>query len=297
MIEIKGFSKSFDDKRVLNNINISVPKGSIFGLIGPNGAGKTTLIKALTGIYYGDKGEIFIDGQNVYENVDIKNKIGYVADENNFLSSYRVKDIIKFYQYSYKEFNLERFRELNKIFKLPEKSYVFRFSKGMKMRLSIMLNLCIMPEVLILDEPTSGLDPVIKRKFMNLLLDEVAERQTTIFISSHNLSDLERICDGVAIINQGEVKYSNSIENMKNKIKKLQVAFIADAPEDIDKWEEIIKVNKVGRVYHLITKDYNEELMDKLKKLRVHFIEELDLSLEDMFLYTLGEEDYYEEVL
>ncbi len=297
MIEIKGFSKSFDDKRVLNNINISVPKGSIFGLIGPNGAGKTTLIKALTGIYYGDKGEIFIDGQNVYENVDIKNKIGYVADENNFLSSYRVKDIIKFYQYSYKEFNLERFKELNKIFKLPEKSYVFRFSKGMKMRLSIMLNLCIMPEVLILDEPTSGLDPVIKRKFMNLLLDEVAERQTTIFISSHNLSDLERICDGVAIINQGEVKYSNSIENMKNKIKKLQVAFIADAPEDIDKWEEIIKVNKVGRVYHLITKDYNEELMDKLKKLRVHFIEELDLSLEDMFLYTLGEEDYYEEVL
>lgn len=297
MIEIKGFSKNFDDKRVLNNINISVPKGSIFGLIGPNGAGKTTLIKALTGIYYGDKGEIFIDGQNVYENVDIKSKIGYVADENNFLSSYRVKDIIKFYQYSYKEFNLERFRELNKIFKLPEKSYVFRFSKGMKMRLSIMLNLCIMPEVLILDEPTSGLDPVIKRKFMNLLLDEVAERQTTVFISSHNLSDLERICDGVAIINQGEVKYSNSIENMKNKIKKLQVAFIADVPEDIDKWEEIIKVNKVGRVYHLITKDYNEELMDKLKKLRVHFIEELDLSLEDMFLYTLGEEDYYEEVL
>ncbi|SHJ69875.1 ABC-2 type transport system ATP-binding protein [Clostridium amylolyticum] len=297
MIEIKGFSKNFDDKRVLNNINISVPKGSIFGLIGPNGAGKTTLIKALTGIYYGDKGEIFIDGQNVYENVDIKSKIGYVADENNFLSSYRVKDIIKFYQYSYKEFNLERFRELNKIFKLPQKSYVFRFSKGMKMRLSIMLNLCIMPEVLILDEPTSGLDPVIKRKFMNLLLDEVAERQTTVFISSHNLSDLERICDGVAIINQGEVKYSNSIENMKNKIKKLQVAFIADAPEDIDKWEEIIKVNKVGRVYHLITKDYNEELMDKLKKLRVHFIEELDLSLEDMFLYTLGEEDYYEEVL
>lgn len=297
MIEIKGFIKNFDDKRVLNNINISVPKGSIFGLIGPNGAGKTTLIKALTGIYYGDKGEIFIDGQNVYENVDIKSKIGYVADENNFLSSYRVKDIIKFYQYSYKEFNLERFRELNKIFKLPEKSYVFRFSKGMKMRLSIMLNLCIMPEVLILDEPTSGLDPVIKRKFMNLLLDEVAERQTTVFISSHNLSDLERICDGVAIINQGEVKYSNSIENMKNKIKKLQVAFIDDAPEDIDKWEEIIKANKVGRVYHLITKDYNEELMDKLKKLRVHFIEELDLSLEDMFLYTLGEEDYYEEVL
>lgn len=297
MIEIKGFSKSFDDKRVLNNINISVPKGSIFGLIGPNGAGKTTLIKALTGIYYGDEGEIFIDGQNVYENVDIKSKIGYVADENNFLSSYRVKDIIRFYQYSYKEFNLERFRKLNKIFKLPEKSYVFRFSKGMKMRLSIMINLCIMPEVLILDEPTSGLDPVIKRKFMNLLLDEVAERQTTVFISSHNLSDLERICDGVAIINQGEVKYSNSIENMKNKIKKLQVAFIDDAPEDIDKWEEIIKVNKVGRVYHLITKDYNEELMDKLKKLRVHFIEELDLSLEDMFLYTLGEEDYYEEVL
>lgn len=297
MIEIKGFSKSFDDKRVLNNINISVPKGSIFGLIGPNGAGKTTLIKALTGIYYGDKGEIFIDGQNVYENVDIKSKIGYVADENNFLASYRVKDIIKFYQYAYKEFNIERFRELNKIFKLPEKSYIFRFSKGMKMRLSIMLNLCIMPEVLILDEPTSGLDPVIKRKFMNLLLEEVAERKTTIFISSHNLSDLERICDGVAIINQGEVKYSNSIEDMKNKIKKLQVAFIDDAPKDIDKWEEIIKVNKVGRVYHLITKDYNEEIMDKIKKSRVHFIEELDLSLEDMFLYTLGEEDYYEEVL
>ncbi len=297
MIEIKGFSKSFDGKKVLNNIDISVPKGTIFGLIGPNGAGKTTLIKGLTGVYYGDEGEIKIDGQNVYENVDIKSKIGYVADENYFLSSYRVKDIIKFYQYSYKEFNLDRFKELNKIFKLPEKSYIFRFSKGMKMRLSIMLNLSIMPEVLILDEPTSGLDPVIKRKVMNLLLDEVAERGTTVFISSHNLSDLERICDGIAIINQGEVKYSNTIENMKNKIKKLQVAFVEDAPENMDKWDEIIKVNKVGRVYHLITKDYSEELIDKLEKSKVHFIEELDLSLEDMFIYTLGEEDYYEEVL
>lgn len=297
MIEIKGFSKSFDGKKVLNNIDISVPKGTIFGLIGPNGAGKTTLIKGLTGVYYGDEGEIKIDGQNVYENVDIKSKIGYVADENYFLSSYRVKDIIKFYEYSYKEFNLDRFKELNKIFKLPEKSYIFRFSKGMKMRLSIMLNLSIMPEVLILDEPTSGLDPVIKRKVMNLLLDEVAERGTTVFVSSHNLSDLERICDGIAIINQGKVKYSNTIENMKNKIKKLQVAFIEDAPEYMEKWEEIIKVNKIGRVYHLITKDYNEKLINKLKRSKVHFIEELDLSLEDMFIYTLGEEDYYEEVL
>lgn len=297
MIEIKGFSKSFDGKKVLNNIDISVPKGTIFGLIGPNGAGKTTLIKGLTGVYYGDEGEIKIDGQNVYENVDIKSKIGYVADENYFLSSYRVKDIIKFYEYSYKDFNLDRFKELNKIFKLPEKSYIFRFSKGMKMRLSIMLNLSIMPEVLILDEPTSGLDPVIKRKVMNLLLDEVAERGTTVFISSHNLSDLERICDGIAIINQGKVKYSNTIENMKNKIKKLQVAFIEDAPEHMEKWEEIIKVNKIGRVYHLITKDYNEKLINKLKRSKVHFIEELDLSLEDMFIYTLGEEDYYEEVL
>jgi ABC-2 type transport system ATP-binding protein len=191
---------------------------------------------------------------------------------------------------------MERFKKLNEIFQLPEKKSIRKFSKGMKMRLSIMLNLSIMPEVLVLDEPTNGLDPIVKRQFLNILLEDAAERGTTIFISSHNLSELERICDSVAILNNGEVKYSNSIENMKKSIRKIQVVFKDKAPEDLDSWNEIIKTEKVGRVYNIVTKDYNKEFLNKLNNCEIMFQEEIDLSLEDMFIYSVGGDVNYEEL-
>jgi len=296
VIEIINGYKSLGDKEVLKNINLKVEQGSIFGLIGPNGAGKTTLIKSMMGIYKLDKGEIKVKEEPVFENSKIKGVMGYVTDENTLLDYFTLKDAVKFYSLSYKSFDENRFYELNKIFQLPEKKSIRKFSKGMKMRLSIMLNLSIMPEVLVMDEPTNGLDPIVKREFINILLEDVAERGTTVLISSHNLGELERICDSIAIINNGEIKYSNSIEKMKETIRKIQVVFKNDAPSDLGEWNEIIKVEKVGRVYNIVTKDYSKEFLDKLNSCEILFQEEIDLTLEDMFIYSIGGDVNYEEL-
>lgn len=291
MIEIKGLSKMIEDKYILKEINLKVNKGSIFGLIGPNGAGKSTLIRCLTGIYGLEEGEILYEGQSVYENIDVKNKIGYVADENNFFSTFKLIDIINYYKLAYKNFDEEKFKELNKEFKMNTKKRFFQLSKGNKMKFAIMMAMCIHPEYLILDEPTSGIDPIFKRKFIEILLNEVAEKGTTVIISSHNLSNVERICDTVAILNNGKITAVSSIDDMKNKIKKLQVAFKAAIKEEELKIHGVVKIENVGRVYNVVTTDYGAELIDKINSLNPLFVEELDLSLEDIFIYTIeGEE-------
>ncbi|EJO5348470.1 ABC transporter ATP-binding protein [Clostridium botulinum] len=294
MISISNVSKMLGDKKALNNINLNIEKGSIFGIIGENGAGKTTLIKCMLGIYKQDEGEIKIEGQSIFENPIVKEKIGYVAAETQYYSSFKVKELIKFYGLTYTTFSYERFKELNKIFKIPENKKIRELSKGMKMRVSLMLNLSIYPEILILDEPTSGLDPIIKRKLINILVEEVSERNTTIFIASHHLDDLERICDSVAIIEKGKIKYTNNIEDMKKYIKKLQVLFNDESKiEEIKTWEEIMTVENIGRINYLITNNYSDNLQENLIKSGAEFVEEIDLSLEDMFIYSMegGKED------
>ncbi|NFV12880.1 ABC transporter ATP-binding protein [Clostridium sporogenes] len=288
MINISNVSKMLGDKKALDDINLNIEEGSIFGIIGENGAGKTTLIKCMLGVYKQDKGEIKIAGEPVFENTLVKNKIGYVAAEVQYYSSFKVKELIKFYALTYTTFSYERFKELNKIFKIPENKRIRELSKGMKMRVSLMLNLSIYPEILILDEPTSGLDPIIKRKLINILLEEVSERNTTIFIASHHLDDLERICDCVAIIEKGKIKYTNNIEDMKKYIKKLQVLLKDENRiDEIKNWDEIMTVENIGRINYLITNNYSDELQEKLLKSGAEFVEEIDLSLEDMFIYSM----------
>lgn len=296
MIQISNVSKSLREKQILKDIDIEVPKGSIFGLIGANGAGKTTLIKSLVGIYQVDQGEILIEGQRVFDNSDCKQRIGYVADENHFYPSFQVKQLITFYEKAYSNFSTERFNRLNEIFKIPVNKRIRQLSKGMKMRVALMLNLSIYPDVLILDEPTSGLDAIAKKQIMNILMEEVAERQTTIFISSHHLHDLERICDHVGILDGGVLKYYNSIEEMKKNIKKLQVVFEDEASVELDSWVEFMNVEKIGRVHYGVTKHYTTRLKEKLLHMGALFVEEINLSLEDMFIYSLGEGSQYESL-
>lgn len=287
MISIKNVCKTIQDKQILKDVNIEVERGSIFGLIGPNGAGKTTLIKGLTGIYRMENGEIKVDGKYVFENPSIKKYIGYVSDDNNFFASLKVKNLKKFYKLTYKTFDSERFKKLNEIFKIPEERLVSRLSKGMKMRLELMLTLSIGAKVLVLDEPTNGLDPIIKKKLMNLILDEVSRKQTTVFISSHNLSDIERICDKIAIINEGKILYCSSIDQMKESIRKIQVVFKEKAPSDMEKWDEVLHVENIGRVYSIITRGNSEKFKGKLSEIGTMFQEKIDLSLEDMFIYSI----------
>lgn len=298
MIEINNLSFQIDDKKILNEVNLKINKGKIFGIIGPNGVGKTTLLRCLTGIYKPSFGNVIYDGEDVYDNPKVKGEIGYVADENIISTNFRVNEILKFYEYSYEKFDRKRFDELNEIFKIPLKRFVFQLSKGMKMRLSIMLAFSIHAKYLILDEPTSGLDAILKNKLLKIFVDEVFENDTTIIISSHHLGELERICDDVAILDNGVVSYENSVENMKNKIKKIQVAFKEEVNEEKLKFKGVSKISRIGRVFTIITEEYDEDFLKELEKYDPLFVEEIDLSLEDIFIYKVDKEEYNnEEVL
>lgn len=297
MIEVNNLSLDIEGKKILKDINLKIKEGTIFGIIGPNGVGKSTLLRCLTGIYKSTSGSINYDGREVYDNVEVKGQIGYVADENIMQTKFKVKEILKYYKYSYNTFDENKFNKLNEVFQIPVNKYIFQLSKGMKMRLSIMLALSIKAKYLILDEPTSGLDAILKNKLLKIFLDEVVENNTTIVISSHHLGELERICDDVAILNEGIVSYENSIENMKNKIKKIQVAFDRPIYEEDLKFKGTFKISKVGRVFTIVTDEYDEELVRSLEELKPLFIEEIDLSLEDIFIYKVDKEENYEEIL
>lgn len=291
MIEVNNVSFEIDGKKILKDINLKIPEGKIYGIIGPNGVGKTTLLRCLTGIYETTNGEVLYDSENVYDNPKVKEVIGYVADENIMHPNFRVRDVIKFHKYSYPMFDEEKFKKLNEIFKISENRFIFQLSKGMKMRLSIMLAFSIRAKYLVLDEPTSGLDAILKNKLLQIFVDEVYDNGTTIIISSHHLNELERICDDVAILDNGVISYENSVENMKNKIKKIQVAFDEPVYEEDLNLKGIFKISKVGRVFTIITDEYDEEFLKGLNKFNPLFVEEVDLSLEDIFIYKVDKED------
>lgn len=296
MISIKKVRKKLGTKEVLKNINIEVPKGNIFGLIGPNGAGKTTLIKCLAGIYKVDEGEILLCNEKIFDNPAAKGKIGYVADQNDFFSYMNIKNLVKFYTMTYEGFDISRFNKFNEIFKISTNTLVRKLSKGMKMKLALMLSLSIMPDLLLLDEPTGGLDPIARKQVINIILDEVAERGTTVFISSHNLNNLETMCDSIGILLNGEMKYINSVDEMKKTIRKVQVVFKDKVPENIEKWDGVFKVEKVGRVYSIVTSKFDDEFNKKLDDSGISFKEEIGMTLEDMFIYSVGGGLEYEEI-
>lgn len=287
MLEIINISKSFPGKDAIKNISLEVKAGSIMGLIGPNGAGKSTLLRTIVDIYEPDNGEIKIKGEKVHNNYELKQIIGYVPDKFDFFNSYQIKEIIKYYKLAYKNFDEKRFQAINEIFEIPLEKRLSKLSKGNISRVAFMLTLSSNPELLILDEPTSGLDPIIKRKLLTLLVEDVSERGTTVIISSHNLADLESICDQVVFLNNGEIVKDNSLDNLKTSMKKLQIIFKDNAPADFEAWEEILHVEKLGHSYSIITENYNQELITKLKSNGVLFIEELNMTLEDMLFYTV----------
>lgn len=297
MISIKKASKSIEDKRIFNNININIEKGSIFGLIGTNGAGKTSIIKCLTGIWSLDKGNITIDGADVYDNLSVKRRIGYVTEQSSFYNDFTTNQIKKFFRLGYENFDEERYNQLNKVCSIPSRAKIKSLSKGMKMKFSIMINLCIQPDILVLDEPISGLDPLIKRQVLDLIIDYVAENGTTVFISSHNLSAIELFCDSIAVIDRGNIVYQNRIEEMKSKIRKLQVVFRKGVPEDFSELKNIISIDQTGSIVQLVTSKYDSELKSTLSMMGAEYIEDIDLSLEDMFIYSIGGSLDYEEIL
>ncbi|MBE6049725.1 MAG: ABC transporter ATP-binding protein [Clostridium sp.] len=298
MIEVKNLSLNIDGKNnILNNINIKMQKGKIYGIIGTNGVGKTTLIKCLTGIYEPSEGEVLYDGKNVYNSKEVKSNIAYVADETHFFDAFSIKKIIEYFSLAYETFDKKRFEEMNEFFKIDINKKYNQLSKGQRIRIYLMIAIAQNTDYIILDEPTAGLDPILKNRLLNLLKQEIVKRKVTIIISSHHLSELEKICDDVIIINNGEISYINTLENMKNKIKKIQVAFDLPVYEEDLNIEGVFKISKVGRVFTIITDDYSKEFISRLNRFNPLFIEEIDLTLEDMFIYKVEREDINEKFI
>ena len=288
MIDVENVSKSFEEFKALDDISLSVKKGTIHGLIGENGAGKTTLIQAIVGIYTIDSGTIKIDGQQVYDNNIIKSEIGYVADRNQYFKSYKISELVEFFKLTYPSFSVEEFDNYNELMKLDTTKKVKQLSKGMQMRLSLILNLALKPKVLVLDEPTSGLDAIVKKQILDIILNEVLEREMTVLISSHHIGELEKICDEVTIINSGHVAYQSTIDGLKEDIKKIQVVF--EAPKDnLMELREVLNVENIGSVYHIVTDSFNEDFVQKLKDLGATIIEPIGITLEEIFVYTSRE--------
>ena len=288
MIKVKSLVKTFDDFRALDGLDMNVEKGSIYGLVGPNGAGKTTLINHLTGAYKPNGGVIEIDGEPVWENENLKQRVLVINDEWFFYGTYTVKEMAAFYRSMYKSFNKERYEKLGELFGIDEKKQIRRLSKGMKKQVAFRIVLSCMPEVLILDEPLDGLDPVMRKQIMNIIISDVAERNMTVVVSSHNLRELEDICDHVGIIHKGKMVIEKSLDEIKGNVLKIQLAFSGDFPEKLKEELEIMHSSVTGSVNTLIVKGAEEEISAKIKAYSPVVFDKVNLTLEEVFIYELG---------
>lgn len=259
MLEAKNVVKTFDGFRALDSLNMTVPKGAVYGLVGPNGAGKSTIIRHLAGIYRQDSGEVLLDGQPVYENP---------------------------------AFSWERYEKLKQVFPLDEKMMLRRMSKGMQKQAAFWLAVCCMPEYLILDEPVDGLDPVMRRQVWSLLLGDVSERGTTVLVSSHNLRELEDVCDHVGILNRGQVLLERSLSDLQDNTVKLQVAYAGVTEPMLPSELNILHRSHVGRVYTYIVRGSRAEILRRMEITEPILLESISLTLEEIFIYELGGVDY-----
>ena len=296
MIKGQGIAKSFGDFKAIRDLHIHVEKGSVYGLVGPNGAGKTTLIKMLNGIIRPDAGEIKIDGQAVWENEALKERLIYVSDDLYFFSMATLRDLAQLYAGIYPRWNARRFEKLKEAFPIEEKRRLIRLSKGLQKQVAFWLGLCAMPDVMILDEPVDGLDPVMRRQVWSLMLQDVAEREMTVLVSSHNLRELEDVCDHVGILNQGRMLLEKNLDEAKSNVYKIQVAFAGETAEaaiaGLEKDFRVLHKEAFGSVWRLILKGRQQQVVEAINARRPLLLDWLPLTLEEVFIYELGGEGY-----
>ena len=286
MLEMKNVVKTFGHVTALDNLSLTVPKGAVYGLVGPNGAGKSTAIRHLTGIYRPDKGEVTLEGMPVFENPAAKGRIGYIPDDVFYYPGATLEEMRKFYKGIYPKFDDDLFARLHEIFQLPVNTPIRRYSKGMQKQAAFHLTMSIHPEVLILDEPVDGLDPVMRRQVMSVILADVAEHGTTVLISSHNLRELEDVCDHVGIMDKGRMLLERSLADMQGNTHKLQI--VGDTPEGL----EILHESASGRLKTLIVRGQAWEISTKAAAAKPAYYDLLPLSLEEIFIYELGGVNY-----
>ena len=286
MLELNHVTKTFGDFKALDDLTLHVPKGAVYGLVGPNGAGKSTAIRCLMGVYRPEAGEVRMDGMPVYENPAAKVRMGFIPDDVFYFPSATLEDMRKYYRGIYPKFDDVLFDRLYEIFDLPPKSPIRRFSKGMQKQAAFHLAICCRPEVLILDEPVDGLDPVMRRQVWSLILADVAEHGTTVLISSHNLRELEDICDHVGIMDHGKMLLEKSLADMQGTTVKLQI--VGAIPAGLN----ILHESKSGRLSTYIVRGSAEEVSDAVAATNPAYFDVLPLSLEEIFIYELGGVNY-----
>ena len=291
MIEVRNVTKTFDGFTALNDVSLTVPAGSVYGLVGPNGAGKSTLIRCLTGIYRPDAGTLQADGQDVWENENLKTRIAAIPDDWYYFNQATVRDMMRFYRGFYPRFSMERYEKLKDVFAISEKSTIRRLSKGMQKQVAFWLTMCCMPDYLVLDEPVDGLDPVMRRQVWSLVMNDVSERGTTVLVSSHNLRELEDVCDHVGILEHGKVLLERSLAQLQDNMVKLQVVFpdgVTEVPADLP----VLHASRIGRIHTLIMRMNAEEAGNLLVKYSPLLVDAVPLTLEEIFIYELGGTDY-----
>ena len=317
MIRIENLSKKFDGSLALDGLNMNVPDGSVYGLVGTNGAGKTTIIKHLAGVWRQDKGAIEYDGEDVWENEGLKARIGVIHDDLYFPSGYSLKDMMKMYRSAYPRWNDERFHEMTRIMRLDETRRIKTFSKGMKKQAMFCLVMSMMPDYMLLDEPLDGLDPIVRKLVWKFLIDDVADRGMTVLVSSHNLKDMEEICDHIGIISNGKMVLERDLDTIKTSLHKIQVSFgdkgairpempetgghnegegsgvsdEATSAPDPYKGLNILHRESRGTVDLMIIDNDIEEARQIINRSNPVLFDILPLSLEEVFIYELGGEN------
>ena len=293
MIQVNNVVKTFDGSRALDGLTMRVERGSIYGLVGPNGSGKSTILRHITGVYRPDSGSVLVDGKPVYEDPEVKARIAVIPDELYYFNSASTRDMMRFYRGVYPKFDMERYETLRRAFpEVDEKAPIRRLSKGMQKQSAFWLALCCDPEILVLDEPVDGLDPVMRRQVWSLLMGDVAQRGTTVLVSSHNLRELEDVCDHVGILSHGKVLLERSLTDLQDNVVKLQVAFNQPELPQLPKDMNILHIGQLGRVYTLIVRGDPSEIKTRMAVYSPILLEALPLSLEEIFIYELGGEDY-----
>ena len=292
MIRVNDVVKKFDGFTALDRLSMHVPKGAVYGLVGPNGAGKSTILRHITGAMHQDAGEVLVAGEPVWENEPVKARMAFIPDDIFFFNSANVRDMQRFYRGLYPRFDDAMFETLLKEFaELDPKKNIRGFSKGMQRQTAFLLALCARPEILVLDEPVDGLDPIVRRKIWRLILADVAERETTVLISSQNLRELEDVCDHVGILKGGKLLLEHSLDELQGNVSKFQIAFNGEVPA-LPEGIRLLHDEQMGRVHTLIIEGDSEAARAEFLKLEPVLLDVLPLSLEEIFIYEIGGADH-----
>jgi len=291
MIEVKKLVKTFDGFTALDSATLTVPKGAVYGLVGPNGAGKSTLLRHITGVYKQDSGQVLVNGVPVFENRHAKERIVSIPDDWFYYNQSTIREMAKLYAGMYPQFDVGRFEKLRELFHLPEKKPIRRMSKGMQRQAAFWITMSCLPEYLVLDEPVDGLDPVMRRQVWQVLLDDVSARGTTVLLSSHNLRELEDVCDHVGIMDKGKVLLERTLSDLQDNTVKLQVAYKTAEEPTLPTELQILHHTQVGRVHTYIMRGSSEEICRRMQITDPVLLEAIPLTLEEIFIYELGGAD------